>query len=550
MNSNFNSLSTQIKTKSLSKVDYILVHVTHGCNIKCTYCYINANDNSEEKMHIETYKNAIKSLLDNTQKRKINLVFHGGEPLLLKRNWYKYAIDFTENIARKKGITIRYQMQSNCVDISSEIIELIKEYNICIGGSCDGPISINNPLRPYSEKATKGLLMLKEAGVMPGIICLISPYNYMMIGEIIYYFEKEGLNHLMFNHLLNIGRGKVIHKLTSDQLFQAKKIILDYMIEKKGEGVIDSNLRHTIGMFILPPKNINELTTCYKKHCSAGKELITFTMDGTLYPCCLGFNKKWALGSFVQGIDESYYEETLRKFHEQVEWYKRCDSCKALKICNFGCTAVFHESVESQIMECEFTQKLYEYMIARKKEIKELFNILFNDYLSDYRILPRQILDNRNKIFKSINNLDDVSGIVHLTNSKYFVLQVNNRRLFFNKSSRKMTELPSSPMINDKKKYVSKKADDFISDIKRPVSRSDVFCSTVGNEVVLYDPKQNLTHILNNSAMNIWDLCDGSNTVNDIVNKLDKLYGIESNTLQKDVNNAVAAFKKQNLLQR
>lgn len=55
-------------------------------------------------------------------------------------------------------------------------------------------------------------------------------------------------------------------------------------------------------------------------------------------------------------------------------------------------------------------------------------------------------------------------------------------------------------------------------------------------------------HQLNPSASFIWKLCDGDNSINDIVNRLTEKYDIDSQTAKEDVENTLSKFSDLSLI--
>lgn len=63
-----------------------------------------------------------------------------------------------------------------------------------------------------------------------------------------------------------------------------------------------------------------------------------------------------------------------------------------------------------------------------------------------------------------------------------------------------------------------------------PVRKSDILIQEIGNEAFLYDPQQGHIHVLNTTAICVWNLCDGTHTVQEIVDQLCETYQFSSET--------------------
>jgi hypothetical protein len=73
----------------------------------------------------------------------------------------------------------------------------------------------------------------------------------------------------------------------------------------------------------------------------------------------------------------------------------------------------------------------------------------------------------------------------------------------------------------------------------KPRHVDGVVASEVLDELVAYSPASSQAVSLNASARAIWELCDGSRTVDDICDELSELAGMPPEGLRRDVQVAV-----------
>ena len=50
----------------------------------------------------------------------------------------------------------------------------------------------------------------------------------------------------------------------------------------------------------------------------------------------------------------------------------------------------------------------------------------------------------------------------------------------------------------------------------KPSRKSNILLQEIGNEVFLYDPTKGVLHVLNPTAIFIWNQCDGEHTMTEI----------------------------------
>lgn len=148
----------------------IIVKLTTGCNLNCIYC--SEGDKIAEKLPITTiYKlvDDLPNLLDKYNEKCIDLLWHGGEPLLIGK---KYLTDVMQYATEKlQKYTIRFLIQSNGTLIDDEWIKIFKKFDVKIGISLDGFKELHDENRktkdnkPTFDCILKNIAKLKSADI-------------------------------------------------------------------------------------------------------------------------------------------------------------------------------------------------------------------------------------------------------------------------------------------------------------------------------------------------------------------------------------------------
>ena len=81
-----------------------------------------------------------------------------------------------------------------------------------------------------------------------------------------------------------------------------------------------------------------------------------------------------------------------------------------------------------------------------------------------------------------------------------------------------------------------------------PQVREDVLFRQVDDEWVVFDPAANELHVLNLPAAIVWSHCTGDRSLEQIAARLEKAYGLNSETATSDVRAALARFEDAGLL--
>jgi len=83
-----------------------------------------------------------------------------------------------------------------------------------------------------------------------------------------------------------------------------------------------------------------------------------------------------------------------------------------------------------------------------------------------------------------------------------------------------------------------------------PKRRPDLIYRTIDGETVILNREAGVLHRLNSTASFIWECCDGSSGVDDIVARLANAYEVDFPTSRKDVKEIVLKLESLNLLTR
>ncbi len=83
----------------------------------------------------------------------------------------------------------------------------------------------------------------------------------------------------------------------------------------------------------------------------------------------------------------------------------------------------------------------------------------------------------------------------------------------------------------------------------RPRARRDVDLHDLDGEAILFDPVGGAVHRLNATARRLWNLCDGTRTVDDLVDDCAGRFEIEPVEAAAIVNDALASLRAQELLE-
>lgn len=363
------------------QINELHLHVTTACNLRCLYCYADAGSkNKGQAMSDETARAAICEVIDQTDAPSIQIIFHGGEPLLRPRSFYESLCNYAKELTKKKGIGLTFGMQTNLTLLTESNVKILSKYNIKIGTSIDGPQEYHDAYRGSYSKVIQGVRIARHHGIFCGPITVIHRHNYNRMTEVLDNFKQLGISSVHCNVGAAVGRGTVkLQRLSAQQIFTALRDIFEYMLA--GDfAVVEVRVLMMVEREIYRKHSRDRaLLNCSTPFCHAGITMIAIDVDGSVFPCgCASTNN--ALKPFLIskiGDPASYDRERLLKFHEKPITYETsCRNCPARFVCYHGCPAfdAFDPATAESI--CESNRLFQNYLCTRKKDISRYHKFL------------------------------------------------------------------------------------------------------------------------------------------------------------------------------
>jgi len=170
----------------------LIVKVAERCNLACTYCYFFFHkDRSYESHPALITEDSVNGLCDFASSaalsgvKTIAIVFHGGEPLLLKPQRFD-ALCEALSAALEGLCNYSFSVQTNATLIDETWVDLFAKWRMSVGVSLDGDEARNDAYRidhqgrGSYQNALKGLRLLQGAAAEgrignPGLLSVVDP---------------------------------------------------------------------------------------------------------------------------------------------------------------------------------------------------------------------------------------------------------------------------------------------------------------------------------------------------------------------------------------
>ena len=345
----YEASADQLKIKQ-SVLKAICLHVAHGCNMDCEYCFAGKGEYSGKSgiMSLEVGKRALDYLVENSgSRRHLEVDFFGGEPLI---NWdvCKELVKYGRELEKKHDKIFNFTLTTNGVLIDDDVIDFTNREMGNVVLSMDGRRETHDRMR--HSKSGSGTY----DSIMDNFRALVDSRTeegaerrsreYYMRGTYTAYNKDFSRDVIA---MADLGfRETSIEPVVSDpdvpyalheedlpQLFEEyEKLALEMLErEKRGEGF---NFYHyTVDLTGGP--------CIYKRvsGCGVSTEYLAVTPTGDLYPChqFVG-DDEMIVGNIYDGIT---HPETVDIFRGNNNLYTRdeCRNCWAKLYCAGGCAA-------------------------------------------------------------------------------------------------------------------------------------------------------------------------------------------------------------------
>ncbi len=333
--------STVMKDSILQKINgkpdikSLILYVTDGCNMNCSYCFEGSNRQRPDFLSINTAKVAIDQFLKKKNDENLSLSFFGGEPLL-NLNVIRNILNYISADTKSSNITIN--LTTNGLLLSPDTFNFLSNYNVKILLSMDGPELIHDRWRKGIDgsntyhRILKNLeYALERRADLISIRATITP-NVSSLVEIVNHFMAIGVNDIGFD--IAIGDYANCPVWNEDNISQYESMYKEYV-----EDILQKIVKgKPVPLHIL--SRINKILKREKTlfPCRMGRELLVVGPNGNYYPChwFIG-NKDFTTGNVTSGFSES---KQMNYYPPPVQDKLNCRNCWARSICDGTCSAI------------------------------------------------------------------------------------------------------------------------------------------------------------------------------------------------------------------
>ena len=179
-------------------IDWV-VKASKLCNLRCSYCYEWDELAEPARMSLECWEGVLTAVRDHLESAsswawhggvvQADVIWHGGEPMLLPESSFKAVLDLQRRIFPEEWLangTVRNTMQTNLYSVSDRKLALLKEHGFSFGVSYDHvPGTRLSAAGAQTEaRVLRNIERAQAHGFDPGVILVLAGHTAPHVEEI------------------------------------------------------------------------------------------------------------------------------------------------------------------------------------------------------------------------------------------------------------------------------------------------------------------------------------------------------------------------------
>lgn len=309
----------------------LYLNVSLDCNLRCKYCYVaDGREFMLATMPLTVATEAVDWLV--TRKNHmlpLQIRFFGGEPLL-NMPVIRQTILYCEKLKGKNNIKFEYFLSTNGTLIDEEVALFLKQYNVHVKISIDGPESVHNRNRKYAdgngsyEATVRGIRTIQKCGVLPTACVTLEQLTAAQIKMSLEELRSMGIENVQWQAAVldsGVSAGDEAHELEA-------------LACQCWEGVL-SGYDGYLSLFAPGFKKMADPEPVFPG-CGAGINSLMVSPNADLYLC----QRFLGQHDFVAGnIRKGCLNNKLKKIiFESIEaQLENCRNCWLVYLCSKGC---------------------------------------------------------------------------------------------------------------------------------------------------------------------------------------------------------------------
>ncbi len=316
-----------------------ILSLTHNCNLNCPYCY--SGKKFKKNMSFATGKKAIDFAMGMAKPHeRLEFGFFGGEPLL-QFDLIRKLVAYIRHRVKKKSNPIDLNITTNGTLLTPEILEFIRQENIGLCISIDGPREVHDRNRKFNNGVGSFATVIEKIELAKSSVhkiqvnAVYDQDNINTLADTVKFLIKLGIGAIHVNPNISTAWDKVSFELLEKSYNAVAELYIDNY--RNGREVAINLIDNKVIVFLKKGYDLSD-------RCGMGETEWGIASSGNIYPCerFIGGDdsNEFCLGNVDTGLDGTRRCRVLkRRGNHNAE----CATCSLQKYCmNWcGCTNFF-----------------------------------------------------------------------------------------------------------------------------------------------------------------------------------------------------------------
>lgn len=383
----------------------VIVKLTNQCNLRCRYC---SEGDSETNHYLseeiwQKLVDELPELMAFKNDEKINILWHGGEPLIFPKQKLCKFMDYAKE--KLQNYKLEFSMQTNGYAIDDEWMDIFRQYDIAVGMSLDGYKALHDAGRRTAlgegsyDKVVVNLKKLQSVGMEVGTLMVLDTAEVIDVEKLFACIIECG-GDIKIHPVIPCGRayGKDNMDELNQNYFRLMQDLFVRCVQTEEEIAI-SPLKELLEAIIAD----NDISECsFSGDC--GDSFICIYSDGAVGVCGRRLpNKTYEYGSLYENsLLDLYKSDLARQIRARGDYLQEhdCKECKYWKWCHGGCTFEAVNTtgkIYASYAGCEYRKQLIDYLIEKGMP-------MLKEKLIQQRKLYRQVINSKKRMLQDIEN--------------------------------------------------------------------------------------------------------------------------------------------------
>lgn len=323
------------------------------CNLGCSYCYYldkaEIYSGKEPIMSREMLETVIRTYIKTCETPEVTFNWHGGEPLLLGKDFFRQVLAFEKEYA--DGKVINNTIQTNGTLIDREWADIFKQGNFLTGISVDGPSRIHDKYRrdrrgsATLDKVINAISIMHEAEADFNTMTTINKESERKGLEVYHFLKSIGSRFMQFMPVMeHIRDGRIVPPDTPGAQM-APWSVSDVGFGQFMCDIFDEWIRTDVGKYFVGHFDaalalwcgVQPGTCAYAETCG-GNAIIEH--NGDVYTCDHYVYPEYRLGNIrTDSLRDMLTSEKMIHFgiSKRNSLPDKCRSCRWRELCNGEC---------------------------------------------------------------------------------------------------------------------------------------------------------------------------------------------------------------------